>query len=405
MGFSEDIEYFCKNKVDWMKESVASGRFKRVMAGGLQFGSLLCGVMLFGSLLCGSAAVAQEYVPRIAGAVPPAMETVAAEHRGNYECRIIEYDTDGSERIRAYLLVPDCAENKPCPALLMLHDHGARFDIGKEKLVRPIASAAPEHIARSSRQWTGKYFDGVCLADSLASLGYVVLVSDALYWGERSSDDARRWSELSFGNGGPLSGKVLKDSLKVLKERVYEGQRDVYAEFVGKGDIWAEKILRDDCAAASLLAGLPFVVKENIGAFGFSMGAHRCWLLAAYCKEIKCGAAVSWMTLKDVADTTSASSLSMAIPALRSSYDYPDIALRLAPKPMLFLSGTEDHLFPKDAVNEAFGRMQEIYRTAVRGKCTAPDSFPLQTAFFTGGHHCGKEIQSAVVRFLDSHLK
>lgn len=30
----------------------------------------------------------------------------------------------------------------PHPAVLLLHDHGARFDIGKEKLVRPLTPSA-----------------------------------------------------------------------------------------------------------------------------------------------------------------------------------------------------------------------------------------------------------------------
>ena len=375
-------------------------------------------VSLILSLFCAVASFAQEYVPAELVSVPPRMEVLASESRGNYECRLIEYDTDRSERIRAYLLVPDDAEHGRCPALLMLHDHGARFDIGKEKLVRPISGGChgtashvvPEHVLRSSRQWVDKNFDGVWLADSLASLGYVVLASDALYWGDRASDEAARWSELNFGDLDAasshedrlLSPSALKDTLKALKVRVYEGQRRVYEKYSSKGDIWAEKILRDDIAATRLLASLPYVDAGNIGAFGFSMGAHRCWLLTAYCSMIKCGAAVSWMTLKSAADTTSASSLSMVIPQLRAGHDYPDIAMRLFPKPMLFLSGTDDRLFPKPAVDEAFIRMREIYGTGG----VFEDGEPLLRAeFFEGGHHCGRSVQASVIGFFGRHLK
>ncbi len=345
------------------------------------------------------------------------MEVLAKESRDGYECRLVEYNTDSSERVRAYLLVPDDACQKRCPALVLLHDHGARFDIGKEKLVSPITAGndcfrnsgytAPEHIVRSSRQWVEKNFDGAYMADSLAASGYVVLVSDALYWGERSSEDARRWSELSFGELCDASSEcyrgpaALKDTVKALKDRVYEGQRRIYAEIASDGDVWAEKILRDDMSSVALLAGLPEVDEKRIGAFGFSMGAHRCWLLAAFCSSVRCGAAVSWMTLKEASDTTSASSLSMVIPSLREKYDFPDIALMLSPKPMLFMSGTQDHLFPENIVREAFERMQEIYRISINEK----DPYPLQTEFFTDGHHCGKSVQARVANFFDWYLK
>lgn len=372
-------------------------------------------VLMFLGLLCSLSALAQDYVPVIPDSVPPMMEVIATERRDGYECRLIEYDTDFSERIRAYLLVPDSARRRRCPAILMLHDHGARFDIGKEKLVRPISGTiAPEYTVRSSRQWVEKNFDGVYLADFFAYCGYVILVSDALYWGERSSVDARRWSELSYGEQAEatlasdryMSKAAVKDTLKALKSRVYEGQRAVYEEYSLKGDIWAEKILRDDIAATDLLACLPYVDRKNIGAFGFSMGAHRCWLLAAYCEKIKCAAAVSWMTLKSIADTTSASSLSMVIPPLRSRHDYPDIASLIAPKPMLFLSGTEDHLFPQDAVTEAFEKMQRIYCDvmAKEGYVTENRPCPLLTEFFTGGHHCGIHVRDRVLRFFDGNL-
>ena len=230
------------------------------------------------------------YVPRIGKSVSPEMRTLAVEDRSGYECRYVEFavgkDGAGKERIRAYLLVPDGGSD--CPAVVMLHDHGARFDIGKEKLVKPMAGilemGTEDHIMRSSRQWIDKNFDGVYLADSLALLGYVVLVTDALYWGERSSEDAQRWSELTYGTSN--KDKAVKDTIKVLKSRVYDGQEELYRKLHSQNIIWAEKMLRDDVASVRLLKSLPFVDKVRIGAFGFSMGAHRCWMLAAFCKEI-----------------------------------------------------------------------------------------------------------------------
>lgn len=358
---------------------------------------------------------AQEiYTPEVGKSVRPGVKTLAKEQRGGYECRYIEFSTEEEERIKAYLLVPDRASwVEKCPAVLMLHDHGARFDIGKEKLVRPMYSVLPDgqddHIVKSSRQWIDKNFDGVYMADSLASLGYVVLVADALYWGERSVDDAQKWSELNYGTsaGGTMSPKERKEALKALKTRVYDGQKTLYDSLYYCGVIWAEKMLRDDISSVRLLRRLPYVDKGNIGAFGFSMGAHRCWMLTAFCEEVRCGVALSWMTSLDREERMKPSDYSMAVMPMRERMDFGDIGLFLAPKPMLFLNGSEDHLFPKEKVETAFLKLQGHYSShnALSGSNSTEPAFePLQTVFFKGGHHCGKDVQDLIVRFFDEHL-
>lgn len=357
--------------------------------------------------------VAGEYhVPQTGKMVRPQMTVLASEARDGYECNYIEFSVKGVEdkieRIKAYLLVPEGASRSDkYPAVLMLHDHGARFDIGKEKLVRPLHCMLPEgendHIYHSAKQWVDMNFDGVFLADSLARQGYVVLVADALYWGERSSVHAQRWSQLTFGNGQslPAEDRILdkksrKDTLKVLKNRVYEGQRHVYDSLMSKNVIWAEKMLRDDAASVKLLKSLPYVDKNNIGAFGFSMGAHRCWMLAAFCDDVKCGVALSWMTTLDREERMKASDYSMAVMPMREKMDFADIGLFLAPKPMLFIGGDEDHLFPEDKVQAAYIKLREHYSEA-------PEN--LLTEFFNGGHHCGKDVQTRIMDYLDSNLK
>lgn len=316
--------------------------------------------------------------------VEPHTQVLLSEQREGYSCQLVEYNAVGEERVRSYLLLPDA--DGPHPALVLLHDHGARFDIGKEKLVRPMEGAAP-WVKASARQWVQDGFDGVFLADSLASLGYVVLVPDALYWGSRSTALCRQWSRMQLGF-------LPRDGIREVKKAVYEGQRAVYDSLERRGIIWAEQILNEDAAAARLLASLPQVDASRIGCFGWSMGAHRSWLLAAFCPEIKAGAALCWMTLKSTqAQPPTASDYSMTIPSLRERYDFPDIARWLRPKPFFFLNGRSDKLFPEAPSARAFRQMQDLYREA-----GASDG-PLRTAFFDGGHHCGKAQQAAIVDF------
>ena len=346
------------------------------------------------------------------------MTVLDEEQRDGYKCFLIEYsavyvcdcqtedDGNGGEDcrdgiLRSYLLVPDGASaSDKRPGLVLLHDHGARFDIGKEKLARPMEDT-PLHIRRSSEEFVRTNFDGVYFADSLASLGYVVIVPDMLYWGSRSTQACQEWSRLKYGNAdlpsdaGSVAQNKKKARIDSLKKAVYEGQRTVYDSLAAKGIIWAEKTLEEDARAARILSRLDFVNPEKVAAFGWSMGAHRTWLLTAFCQDIKTGAALCWMTLKEAEKTPyKPSDYAMLIPRLRDRYDFPDIAMKLVPKPFLFLSGTRDHLFPVWAVEKAYGRMQSIYdEYGAEGR--------LRTEFFEGGHHCGKEVQRRIVDFFE----
>lgn len=320
----------------------------------------------------------------------PDITVLETEQRDGYSCSLVEYNVSEDERVQSYLLVPDGAsQTARCPGLVLLHDHGARFDIGKEKLVRPLASA-PENIRLSSAQWIEDNFDGVYFADSLASLGFAVIVPDMLYWGSRSTDLCQKWSRVKFcGETGPVDE---------LKELVYEGQRTVYDSLARKGRIWALQTLDEDAVAARLLQSLDAVDPDRIGCFGWSMGAHRAWMLAAFCPEVRTGVALCWMTLKETCPPPyKASDYAMLVPDLRERYDFPDIACRLAPKPFFFLSGRKDKLFPLWAVERSFERMQAIYdEKGADGR--------LRTEFFDGPHHCGKDVQKMIAEYLAGQL-
>ena len=266
--------------------------------------------MIFKFFLIGLLAAAPLQIGR---SVRPDMTVLESEQREGYVCQLVEYNVSPQERVKSYLLIPDGAGRRDRrPGLVLLHDHGARFDIGKEKLVRPLPSA-PEHIKASAAQWVESGFDGVYFADRLAAAGYVVIVPDALYWGSRSTDLCQEWSRRKFG-GAPGDPDELKTA-------VYEGQRAVYDSLSRQGVVWAEQTMREDAAAARLLRRLPCVKKRRIGCFGWSMGAHRTWLLTAFCKQVKTGVALCWMTLMETQKQPyKASDYSMLIPQMENPH-------------------------------------------------------------------------------------
>ena len=121
----------------------------------------------------------------------PAAEIVEKVDSGDYVREKIYFNTTPSIRVPAYLLVPKNTRGK-LPAIVALHDHGGFYLWGKEKLVET------DDEAPALKNWRTSYYGGNALASVLVRLGYVVLVIDMFYWGERRMllpDDPADWRE------------------------------------------------------------------------------------------------------------------------------------------------------------------------------------------------------------------
>ena len=118
--------------------------------------------------------------------VPPApatydMQVMTREQRQGYQALKITFNLTAWSRIPAYLLIPD--GEGPFPAIVMLHDHGAHFSVGKEKMIRPFGVST--EVIKDADEWAVKCYDGQYVGDYYAAHGYVVLAIDALFWNER----------------------------------------------------------------------------------------------------------------------------------------------------------------------------------------------------------------------------
>lgn len=70
-----------------------------------------------------------------ASTLPFAPQTLMRENRGAYTAEKLAFNVTDDNRIAALMLTPNSPG--PHPAIVLLHDHGSKFDIGKEKLIRP----------------------------------------------------------------------------------------------------------------------------------------------------------------------------------------------------------------------------------------------------------------------------
>lgn len=295
---------------------------------------------------------------------PFAPQVIAQQDRGSYVARQVVFNLTAQSRVRALLLVPKAPG--PHPAALMLHDHGGRFDIGKEKMIEPWGDDA--RLA-ASRTWADKYFSGRYPGDELARRGYVVLVTDALGWGDR----------------GPLTG---------------DAQQALAANFFNLGSSLAGNMALEDVRAAAFLASLPDVDRRHLAALGFSMGALRAWQVAALSDAITAVVAVNWMATTQGLmapgnnQLRGSSAFQMLHPGLLRHLDFPDVASLAAPKPALFYAGAADTLFPLPSVQEAYAKMARVW-----GAWHAADKF--ETRILPGGHAFPREAQDGAYDWLD----
>ncbi|GAA4797983.1 dienelactone hydrolase family protein [Streptomyces ziwulingensis] len=237
-------------------------------------------------------------------------------------------------RVRGALLTP--SGPGPFPAVLLLHDHGSRFDIGKEKLIRPWYDRARLPAAE---EWADRHFDGRFPGDELARRGHVVLCLDAYGWGDRE----------------PLA---------------YEHQQAVASTLFHLGSSLAGLMAREDVRAAGFLAGLERVDARRVAALGFSMGGYRAWQTAALSDDVTAAVSVCWMTgLKDLMvpggnTARGQSAFHLLHPGLARHLDLPDVASLAAPKPMMFLAGERDPLFTAGGVRAAHARLRAVWAAA-----------------------------------------
>ncbi len=297
-------------------------------------------------------------------ATPFDARVVEEQDRGDHVARKIVLSITGNSRIAALLLVPK--GQGPFPAALVLHDHGGKFDIGKEKMIRPWGDDA--RLA-SAQAWVDKYYSGNFIGDDLARRGYVVLATDALGWGGRQ-------------NNGPESQQALASNLFNL------------------GSSLAGTIAVEDVRAARYLASLPEVDKARVAAIGFSMGAFRAWQVAALTDAVTAGVAVNWMATLDGLmvpgnnQLKGQSAFNMLHPGMFRWFDYPDAAAIAAPKPMLFYAGETDPLFPVASVRQAFARMEAVWADA-----GAPERFAAKV--WPNAHIFRAEEQTDAFDWLD----
>ena len=292
------------------------------------------------------------------------------EQREGYKARKIEIRLSRYYTVPAYVLIPD--GKGPFPAVNCLHDHGAHLFIGKEKMIRPLA-CEDSTVIKDAQEWL-KGYEGQFFGDYLAKNGYVVFSADAPMWGERGQMEGPKRDTYDM-----IAGNMMMYGIDLSAWMTY-----------------------DDIAGTEYLAQMPEVDASRIGCTGWSMGAYRAWMLSALSDRIKVGAAVCWMVTSDEQlsfkyDRTENGGFANCYPGLRRWLDYPHVASIACPKPMLFINGSQDKLFPVAGVEKAFATMHTTWESQGAGD-------KIETELWDMPHSCWKNSQQRVLDFFKKHL-
>jgi len=297
-----------------------------------------------------------------------AAKLIKTEAREGYSAQLWSVQLTKQSRVQLLVLQPD--NTAPAPAVLLLHDHGARFDIGKEKWIKPFAT---DRRLSSAQQWADKYFSGNFVGDALARQGYLVIAADTFGWSDR----------------GPIE---------------YDAQQALAGNMFMLGRSLAGMAAYEDLRLVDYIKQLPQADSNRLAVLGFSMGAFRAWQLTALTDDIKAGVAVAWFNSFRYLLTPGnnilkgQSAFYMLHPGLAAKLDIPDIAALSAPKAMLFINGGKDPLMPTAGVEYAYTQLARVWQAHAAPEKLTTTMYPKYS------HEFNAEQQQQVFNWLATQL-
>lgn len=285
----------------------------------------------------------------------PRPEVVERIDCGDHIRERLLFNTSPDIRVPAFVLIPKNLKGR-APAIVNLHDHGGFYLWGKEKLVRMDG----EHP--SLTEFRRNYYGGKSTAVELVRRGYVVIVIDMFYWGERRmllKDDPADWRD--------RPSSMSQERVNAFNQRAGQNEDLVSRTIQTAGFNWPGVMLWDDIRTVDYLITRPEVDPKRIGCVGLSVGGFRACHLTALDERIKAGVVVGWMCSfpaqikKHVRWTIGHT---MLIPGLYRQLDYPDVASLAIPRALLVINGSKDGLFELGGVKASFEKLAACYQKA-----------------------------------------
>ena len=284
----------------------------------------------------------------------PRAEILSRVDRGDYIQEEVRFNTTPVFRVPATVLIPKKAK-LPAPGVIALHAHGGFYFWGRESM---LEHDAPHPTIVEYQKAYGER----AVAAELARRGFVVIVIDMFYWGERRmvlEDDPPEWKERPH--------TISPEQVKLFNQRSAASEQLMGRTLFSAGTTWAGIMMWDDLRTLDYFVTRPEVDATRIGCVGHSVGGLRSAHLAALDPRIKAAVVCGWMCsfpnqlAKHICGTIGHTKL---VPGLYRHMDYPDIASLAAPTPLMVINGRQDALFEIEGVKAAHAKLAACYAKA-----------------------------------------
>lgn len=325
-------------------------------------------------------------------AVPLDLRVHSTERREGYQLRVISFAGSPHYRVPAFLLVPTTGQ-PPYPGVVALHDHGGYFYHGKEKLVDNV----PEHPALIP--FREQYYGERAYASELARRGYVVLVIDAFYWGERRLQFTGSPRDFQKETAGLDPGS--REYAQAFNRFASQRTTILNTWLNHAGANWLGIISHDDRRSVELLRSLKEVAPDRIGCVGLSIGGYRATYLAGVEPAVRAAVIVGWMTqLATTLELPRPSHPNLPVAGgLHASLDHPDIASLAAPDCAMFVMQCgRDRLFTTAGMRGAAEKIGRVYSDLGGAE-------RYRWKFYDVPHQFNVEMQEEAFTWLDKWLK
>lgn len=314
---------------------------------------------------------------------PVTGEVTGVEERDGFRVETVRIRASPAYDIPARVLVPSGRSGR-LPAVVALHCHGGQYAWGAAKLVSSPDDPPP------LVEYRDRLYGGRAYAEDLARRGFVVIVIDAFYFGERrlrpetlTRDAVPTEAREAFASFASLPAGSLE---RIAAENRVAGafETPVARTLHAAGATWPGLLAWDDRRTVDYLAARADVDPARIGCIGLSGGGLRAACLAAADARIRTTCVVAWMsTLGEMLPRHARRHTWMAwTPGLRASLDLPDAAALTGPGALLVQQCARDTLFPMEGMRGAVETLERIYARAgipdrFRGTFhDVPHSFP-----------------------------
>ena len=320
---------------------------------------------------------------------PPKPTKLKETDAGDFMIEEITFSTTKDTRVPAYVLVPKNAVKRGTPAVILMHDHGGFYMWGKEKLVK----LPDEHTILT--EYRQRYYEGQSLGADLARQGYLVVVIDMLYWGNRRymmDGDPDAWWD--------RPDDLAPDQVNSFNIRASTYEHLLDRTLLAAGTTWAGIAAWDDIRTVDYLWSRPEVDRSRIGCVGFSTGGMRALMLSALDDRIKATVNACWMTsmpyqLQNNIKFTMG--YSILIPGMSRYVDFSDLAALSMPGALMVLGGGKDSFFNQEGVNAAYKQINQSF-----SKGGFDDRLYIQE--HDTGHIFNRQMQETAWSFLKKHL-